>query len=390
MQKHIVLVTGSRAEWGLLSPLYHGLRKAGLKVTLLVTGSHLHSQSGFTRDEIDAQLIDKIIEVYITPENANTDSQSLMFMTMGRVFTVLAPELQTLKPDLVVVLGDRYEIFAVAAVCRLMGIRLAHISGGELTLGAFDDCLRHCITKLSDWHFTAAEAYRNRVIQLGENPNRVFNVGDVGLYRFHEQPFKSRSDLNKIVAQVEQKFILLTLHPETCNPGVVSGYLHKLIRTLAAKAPGHLLIFTGANADPEGKLINDELLGYSTQQPAKIAFYASLGRINYLSLARFADCVIGNSSSGMVEIPELAVPVINLGQRQCGRIHGQGVISVPFVDELIETAIMRALTPEFKELAQKSLNPYQGVDSIDKIVAIIASPALQSLKNAKAFYDIKQ
>lgn len=388
MKKHVVVVTGSRAEWGLLRPLYQELGKLGLRTSLLVTGSHLHSQSGFSFDEISNERIDNLHKVYITPEEPNLDSRDLMFKTMANALTRFAEELPAMSPDLVVILGDRYEIFAVATACRLMGVRLAHISGGEVTLGAFDDCLRHCITKLSDWHFTATDEYRRRVIQLGEDPDRVFNVGDIGLNKFNEIPFRSKAELNTLVSAVNDKFMLLTLHPETCSSGLVVSWVKPLIEILIKMAPQLKLVFTGANADPEGDLINQVIVEQARQNPERISFFSNLGRLNYLSLARFAECVAGNSSSAIIEIPGLGIPVINLGRRQWGRVHGEAVVTAAFSHSEIEAAVKKVLQPDFKRFAKTCSNPYSGENSVKCIVQIINDIDARATGNEKLFHDL--
>lgn len=387
MPRHIVIITGSRAEWGLLRPLHDELLRAGLRTTVLVTGSHLHAAGGCQADEIFSVPGITAVPVAITPDDPSLNDQQLMFATMAGALNRLPAVLQQLQPDLVIVLGDRYEIFAAASVCRLSGIRLAHISGGELTLGAFDDALRHCITKLSDLHFTASEDYRRRVIQLGENPQFVYNVGELALDKLSRMPFKSRYELEGQLECRLDDFFLLTVHPETCAPGEGLRIVELLLGVLRAEFPEVFLIFTGANADPEGSRIN-ELLKAAFADGRAGRFFNSLGRLNYLSLARLARCVIGNSSSGIAEVPALGTPVVNIGRRQQGRPHGSAVTSVFASEKELAAALKKAADPGFRVVAAKFVNPYAGEDSAATIAGIIAGLDLSGIPRAKPFHDL--
>lgn len=388
MAKKITVITGSRAEWGLLAPLCSKMQALGLQVNVLATGSHLHAVGGGSVDEVRAAGL-PVIEVPIIPADSGEDDQKRMLQTIGNAFPTIAAALQRLSPDLCLVLGDRYEIFAAAAVCRLLGIRLAHISGGELTVAAFDDCLRHCISKLSDLHFAATEEYRRRIIQLGEQPELVFNVGDLGLADLKKTAFKSRSELEAMLAVELQDFFLVTVHPETCNPGEGLRIAQLLVKILTHGFAGCSIVFTGANADPEGEKINEHFSSFAAGRHGSI-FVRSLGRLNYLSAARLARCVIGNSSSGVVEVPALGTPVINIGRRQTGRPHGEAVISVAAEEHAMAAAIVRASEPEFRRKAATAVNPCEGEDSASRIASIIAGFDLASIRREKTFFDLTQ
>ena len=388
MVKKITVITGSRAEWGLLAPLCSKMQALGLQVHVLVTGSHLHTVGGGSADEVRAAGL-PVVEVPIIPADSGEDDQKRMLQTIGNAFPAIAAALNRLRPDLCLVLGDRYEIFAAAAVCRLVGIRLAHISGGELTVAAFDDCLRHCITKLSDLHFAATEEYRRRIIQLGEQPEMIFNVGDLGLSDLKKTAFKSRSELETLLSVELKDFFLITVHPETCNPGEGLRIAQMLTRILASGFVGCSLVFTGANADPEGEKINEQFSSFAARHKGSV-FVRSLGRLNYLSAARLARCVIGNSSSGIVEVPALGTPVVNIGRRQTGRPHGEAVISVAAEEHAMSAAIVRASEPEFRQKVATAVNPYEGEDSASRIAGIIASFDLASIRREKVFFDLAQ
>ncbi len=286
MNKKVCMITGSRAEWGILRPLYQELGRHGVQVILVVTGSHLHAGSGFSVAEIESDIGTDFFRVYITPENGSLPEKTLMFASMAAAIEKFANFFETEKPDLVVYYGDRYEIYAAATACRLSGIRSAHISGGEVSLGAFDDVLRHCITKLSDLHFTATEEFRRRVIQLGENPELVYNTGELALADLDKTAFMSREQLKKDLNCSLHDFFLITLHPETCSPGTVLKGLATVIQLLRELYPDTTLVFTGANADPEGNAINAALAEEARRQPDLIVFHDNLGRLRYLSAAR--------------------------------------------------------------------------------------------------------
>lgn len=371
-----------------MRPLYDELLKNSHRTSLVITGSHLHSQSQFSADEIVRDTGEEHYKVYITPEASNLNGRELMFASMADALSKFPAFFDEVKPDLVVYLGDRYEIYAVATACRLSGIKSAHISGGELTAGAFDDVLRHCISKLSDLHFTATKEYRRRVIQLGEDPELVFNVGELGLANLDKLPFLAQQELESMLKCQLNDFFLITLHPQTCSPGLALNKLHNLLPLLRESYPQIRLIFTGANADPEGEEINSFIRTMAEQYPEAISYFCSLGRLNYLSVARLSRCVIGNSSSGIIEVPSLGIPVLNLGRRQQGRPHSQAVITADFEAEQIKKALATLLAHDFREQCAKFPNPYEGKDSAKKIARIIEEIDLASISQEKSFYDL--
>ncbi len=357
---------------------------------LVATGSHLHANSGFSVKEIEADISDKFFKVYITPDDKSLPDNALMFASMAAAIEKFALFFYNEKPDLVIYYGDRFEIHTVATVCRLIGIRSAHISGGEITRGAFDDTLRHCLTKLSDLHFTATEEFRQRVIQLGEAPERVFNTGELALADLDKTPFVSKKQLEKELKHSLDKFFLLTLHPETCNYGLVRKAIPQFLPVLLKDYPDARLVFTGANADPEGEEINGFLNELATYKPDSFSFHRNLGRLRYLSVARLAHCVIGNSSSGIIELPSLGIPVLNLGSRQSGRPFSKAVITADFNEQAIKKALKKLLSPDWREKCGHFPNPYEGRDAARKIAAVIADYDLNSISREKHFYDLPQ
>jgi UDP-hydrolysing UDP-N-acetyl-D-glucosamine 2-epimerase len=311
-----------------------------------------------------------------------------MFASMAAALEKFAKCFDQNGPDLVVYYGDRFEIYAAATVCRLIGIRSAHISGGEITRGAFDDTLRHCLTKLSDLHFTATEEFRRRVIQLGEAPERVFNTGELALADLDQTAFISQKQLEKELEHSLDNFFLITMHPETCNHGSAKEGVLRLLHVLRKEYPDTRLVFTGANADPEGEEINDCLAEAAKNKPDVISFHRNLGRLRYLSVARLARCVIGNSSSGIIELPSLNIPVLNLGSRQGGRPCSKAVITATFAEASIKKALKKLLSPGWREQCPQFPNPYEGHDAARNIAGIIADYDLSSISNEKQFYDL--
>lgn len=388
MSKKVCLITGSRAEWGILRPLYKELQNLGITVQLVVTGSHLHASSGFSVKEIEADIGDSFFKAYITPEDRSPPDNELMFASMATALEKFAKFFSHDRPDLVVYYGDRFEIYAVATVCRLIGIRSAHISGGEITRGAFDDTLRHCLSKLSDLHFTATEEFRQRVIQLGESPERVFKTGELALADLDRTAFITQKQLEKELEHSLDNFFLITMHPETCNHGSAKEGVLRLLQVLRKECPDTRLVFTGANADPEGEEINDCLAEAAKNKPDVISFHRNLGRLRYLSVARLARCVIGNSSSGIIELPSLNIPVLNLGSRQSGRPRSKAVVTATFTGASIRKALKKLLAPGWREKCGQFPNPYEGREAARNIAGIIADYDLSSISNEKQFYDL--
>ncbi len=391
MSAKVLIITGSRAEWGILRPLYLMMRKDPFfKTMLLVTGTHLDQAGDYSIKEIMHDQVRIDFQLPIFPEKTELNNQQAMFVAMANLNLKLPNVLREIKPDLAIVLGDRFEIFAVATICRLTGVRLAHISGGEITMGAVDDCFRHCITKLSDLHFTATEAYRNRVIQLGENPQQVFNIGEPGLYKLSMFPFLSEELLEQqLNFKISRPLALLTMHGETCHQGLVSAKIGEVLQSLLTFGGERLqIICTAANSDPEGEIINRILADTTAKNSERMIFCRSLGRQSYLSLAKQASFVIGNSSSGIIEIPALGVPVINIGQRQAGRPHGELVVDCDFSAENLLGAIDFVMQPDFRKKAGTFVHPYEGEKSFEKMLEILHHIDLGKIRTDKLFHDL--
>jgi UDP-hydrolysing UDP-N-acetyl-D-glucosamine 2-epimerase len=387
----ITIITGSRAEWGILKPLCKELEKfPRIDSGLIVTGSNLDPETDNAADEISFANVKVDAWVSIFPDKGLIkNGKERMFCAISNLYKNLPEILMESDPDLVVVLGDRYEIFAVASICRLLGIKLAHISGGELTYGAFDDSLRHAITKLSDYHFCATKEYRKRIIQMGEKPEMVFNFGEPGLHNFDKIPLLSRAQIVQKLDLPEDAFwVLSTLHPETCFPDKISNQINMIVESLLETEPFPIIVFTGANADPEGEIINKKLKELAEKYPKKIYFFQNLGRELYLSVAAQSLAVVGNSSSGIIEIPELKIPVINLGERQKGRPHGKIVLDASLDQKAIKDALKIAFSQKFRKDMLEFRNPYHGKNSVTLIAEKLVEISDCNSLRTKEFYDL--
>jgi len=382
----ICIFTGTRAEYGLLRPLIRALEaERDVTVRLLVTGSHLGQGNGTTCDEIanDGFRLDECVEILMdsTTESGVCTAMGLGMIRYGDVFRRMAP-------DLLVLLGDRYEAFAAAAAATVCKIPIAHLHGGELTYGAIDDSLRHAITKLSHLHFASTEAYRTRIIQLGEDPDRVFAVGALGVENIRNVELYGEEDVaRRLNTNSQRPYFLMTFHPAPRSEKTPEIQLSALLDALDS-FPDYTVVMTGANADAGGLAINRMLAQRAALQPERLQFCMSLGTKLYLSAARHAAVVLGNSSSAIIEVPTLGVPSVDIGPRQAGRARGDSVISCGDDRTEIVNALRRALTPEFRRLAASASNPYDQPDTTARIVRELVSRNLIHALN-KTFHDLR-
>ena len=384
MKRKICVVTGSRAEYGLLKWVMEGVRASGvLELQLVVTGAHLSPEFGLTYREIerDGFRIDRKIEMLLSSDTAQgvTKSMGLGLIGFGEV-------LQDLQPDLLLVLGDRYEILAAASAALVARVPVAHLHGGEKTEGAFDDAIRHAITKMSHLHFVAAEEYRRRVIQLGEHPERVLLVGGLGVDGIRRARLL---DQETLAAAIDFRFgtrnLLVTYHPETLAEASSSQQMTALLAALETR-PDIRIIFTLPNADTDGRAITRLIEAYVARHPDCKAF-KSLGQQNYLSCLQFVDGVVGNSSSGLLEAPSFRKGTINIGNRQGGRLRAASVIDCAPVAAAITQALDRLYSPEFQSSLSGVRNPYGDGGASEKIVAELESVRLDGLLR-KSFVDL--
>ena len=382
--RKICVVTSTRAEYGLLYWLLKEIKAdSELKLQLIVTGMHLSPEFGLTYKEIEKEFkIDKKIEI-LSSSHTSLD----ICAEMARVYEKFAPALAELKPDILVLLGDRYEIFGVAGVASIMQIPIAHIHGGETTQGAFDEAFRHSITKMSHIHFAATNEYANRIIQLGEDPSRVFNVGGPGIENIKKLNLLNKDEFEKSIKfKLAKKNILITFHPVTLENSSAREQFNELLNALDELEETNF-IFTKANSDTDGDVINKMIDEYVSENPQKAVAFASLGQLRYLSAIKFVDIVLGNSSSGLLEVPSFKKATINIGDRQKGRARASSVIDVRPVKEEILAAIKRAYSKEFEQTLKDTINPYDGGNPSKKMVKILKEIKLDGILKKK-FYDI--
>lgn len=382
----ICVATGTRAEYGLLKPLIEKIKEEpSFTLQLLVTGAHLSPEFGLTYKQIEADgyPIDCKVEMLMSSDTAVgiTKSMGIGMIGFSDAFTQL-------HPDLLVILGDRYEMLSLASTALIFRIPIIHIHGGELTEGAYDDAIRHAITKMSAIHFTSTEAYRNRVIQLGEQPNRVFNIGAIGLDNFRSLKFLSKEELEKDLKIHFHKYnYLVSFHPETLSDSSVEVQFNQLLDAIA-KQQDSFFIFTKANADTDGRVINELKGEFVQRNPDKAVLFPSLGSLRYLSIMKCVTAVIGNSSSGILEAPSAPTATINIGDRQKGRIQADSIINCSPETKDILNAFEQIKTKAFANKVKKATNPYGDGTASEKIIQILRNIQLIDLQT-KSFYDIR-
>jgi len=386
MKRKICVITGSRAEYGLLRPLIEEIcGDLDLRLQLLVTGMHLSPEFGLTYREIekDGFKIDAKIDIQL-----NSDASVGISKSMGLAMVGFARLYERLNPDLIVVLGDRFEIFSAASAALISRRPIAHLYGGEVTLGSFDDSFRHSVTKMSNLHFTSTEEYRKRVIQLGENPARVFNVGAIGLDNIKRLNFLSKQELERELRfKFNKRNLLVTFHPVTLEDDSVSQSQFKNLLDALNDLEDTNVIFTKANADPGGRLINALMDSYTKRSKCRAVTFASLGQIKYLSTMQYVDAMVGNSSSGIMEAPSFKIGTINIGDRQQGRIRTGTTIDCRPTKEAIKSAIKRLYSKEFQRKLKTAKNPYGEGKAAKKIKKILKNYDLRNIIK-KVFYDI--
>lgn len=382
--RKICVITGTRAEFGLLSPLITFIAKdEELQLQLIATGMHLSPEFGYTLDEIIAAgfVVDKKVECLLSSDTSVGVSKTIALSISG-----FADAFEALQPDLVVVLGDRTEILGAVIAAGMANLPIAHLHGGETTEGAYDEAIRHSITKFSHLHFTSTEAYRKRVIQLGEQPETVFNVGAIGLDAVKKLKLLNREEFEKSIGfKLKKRNVLITYHPVTLEKEAPIETFENILTTLD-ELTDTLLIFTHANSDKNGRVINKMITEYVDTYKDKAIAFKSLGQLRYLSALQFVDFVIGNSSSGILEVPAFHIPTINIGDRQKGRICCESVINSNNTLEDIRKSITFALDKGFKERIQQQENLYGTGDAAEKILKVIKEHPYIELK--KSFYDI--
>lgn len=379
MAKKVAVFTGTRAEYGLLYWLLHDIRAdADLQLQLLVSGSHLSPEFGNTYQQIVADGFDISDKIEIL---LSSDSSVGTVKSMGLALIGLADSLSRLQPDVLVLLGDRFEALAAAQAAMLMKIPVLHLHGGEISEGATDDAIRHAISKLSYLHATSTEAYRQRVIQLGEAPERVHNVGAIGLDHLTRSTLLSQEQLAEALGfELRQPYFVVTYHPVTLADEPAQASFDALLDALD-HFKQHQIILTYPNADEGGRQIIGRLQQYAAAQPTRVLALPSLGQIRYLSAVKHAAAVIGNSSSGIIEVPSFNVPTVNIGNRQHGRLAAASVLHCNADSNAIQHCIAKALS----HTAIAGSNPYGQGNTSAKVIQLIKQLQFEPVKT---FYDL--
>ena len=384
MKRKICVVTGSRADYGLLRFVMQGIKEdADLVLQVVATGMHMSPTFGLTYKEIEADgfNIDAKVETL-----SSSDTPVGIAESMGKGLSGCAAVFRRLQPDVILVLGDRFEIFAATAAALVAKIPIAHLHGGETTIGAFDEAFRHSITKMSHFHFVAAEEYRQRVIQLGEDPDNVFLVGGLGVDGVKNISLLSKDEIeSSLGVKFQSKSLLVTFHPVTLEDETSEVQMKELLSALSDLSDT-TLIFTMPNADPGGLVLIKMIQEFVSQNTNSFAF-TSLGQLRYLSCMAQVDAVIGNSSSGLIEAPTFKKGSINIGDRQLGRLQASSIINCQPEKNSIGEAIRRMYSSEFQRSLVKTINPYGEGGASARIVEILRTESLAGIVK-KTFHDL--
>lgn len=380
----IAVLTATRAEWGLLRPFARALEAEGVEARVLATGAHLSASFGMTVREVVSDGFEPDARIPILVDD---DTPAGMSKTMALALSGFADYFARRRPDALLVLGDRYETLAVCCAAANEGIPIFHLYGGETTEGAVDEAVRHAITKMSYLHFASTEAYRRRVIQLGEAPARVFDVGAIGVENALSTALLGHDELEaSLGVRIPKPYAVMTYHPETLGGGNPASKLGELLRVVAAH-PEVCFVATKANADAGGRAINEALAAFA-EGHANLLLFDSLGSLRYLSAVAGAVLVIGNSSSGLMEAPALGVPTVNIGDRQRGRIRPASVIDCAEDAASIEAALEEALSSTFRDSLRGMESPYGKGDTSARSARIMAEALSRPIDLRKSFYDI--
>jgi GDP/UDP-N,N'-diacetylbacillosamine 2-epimerase (hydrolysing) len=384
MKKKVCIVTGTRAEYGLLYWLMRGVQvDETFELQICVTGMHLSPEFGLTYKNVEADgfKIDKKIELLLSSDTAVGISHSIALGVSG-----FAIAFEELKPDLVVILGDRFEMLSVAIAATIGKIPIAHCHGGESTEGVIDEPIRHAITKMSHLHFTSTEKYKQRVIQLGEQPHHVFNVGALGIENINRLKLLDRSEFEKSIGfSLSKKTLLVTFHPVTLEHATAGNQFQALLNAID-ELEETTIIFTKPNADTDGRIII-KLIDEYVSEHSHARSFVSLGQLLYLSALQFADIVVGNSSSGLIEAPSFKKATINIGDRQRGRIFAESVISCEPTQDSIRDALCKAMSNDFQTMLKSVVNPYGNENSSTKIIEVLKATNPKLLLK-KVFHDV--
>lgn len=386
-KRKICVVTGTRAEYGIMSLLMKALQDdPRVELQIVATNMHLSPEFGLTYREIEADgfRIDKKVEMLLS-----SDTHVGTVKSMGLASIGFADAYEEINPDLIVILGDRYEMLAAASAAMIFGIPVAHLYGGEITEGAYDDSIRHAITKLSYLHFTSTDEYRKRVIQMGEHPKRVHWVGSLGSDNIEKEHLMSLMELEESIGhKLGGKFLLAAYHPVTKEPGWAEYQIKALLDSLESHLQNHNVLFTLPNSDTDGRLIAQMIERWASLHKNEVAVVASLGRKRYYSALALCSAVVGNSSSGLAEVPTFRKPTLNIGNRQKGRAQGNTIVNCEAKADSISEGLKKVLSDEFSQYVREyGYNPYSKQGTLQEIHRILLETELP--ENAtKQFYNI--
>ena len=383
--RKICVATGTRAEYGLLSRLMRLIdESADCQLQVIATNMHLLPEYGNTYQEIERDGFH--IDTKVPMIKLSDDAYGVI-NSMAEEMKGMNEALLQLHPDMVVILGDRYEMLVTATVAMLQRIPIAHLHGGEISEGAVDDSIRHAITKMSSLHFTSTEDYRHRVIQLGEQPDRVFYVGAIGVENLKIIPLLSKRELEDSLSfTFDRETILVIYHPVTLGNRSSKDEIDDFLSALDA-FPGLKVLFTMPNSDQGGDIIRQAIDTYCSMHSNRCKCYSSLGLKRYLSVLQYVEAVVGNSSSGILEVPSTHIPTLNIGDRQKGRIHGDSVYNCASDKESVIKGLAMVLSSSFKEIALKASNPYEKENTAQSVFDVISTYPLDELKH-KSFYNL--
>lgn len=382
--RKVCVITATRAEYGLLKPLMQLIKESDqLQLQIIATGAHLSPEFGLTYKNVenDGFVIDEKVEILLS-----SDTSASITKTMGIAMMGMADVLPRLNPDLIVILGDRYEMLSIASAATIFKIPIAHLHGGEITEGAYDDAIRHSITKMSHLHFTSTEEYKNRVIQMGEDPKNVFNVGAIGLDNIRDLKLLSKEELE---ADLDIKFkkynYQITFHPETLN-NLSSAEQFQNLLNVVEKQEDSFFIFTKANADTDGRIINQMIDDFVNKHPNIAKAFSSLGTLRFLSVVKVCDAIVGNSSSGILEAPSLLTATINIGDRQKGRAQASSIINVDNSEKGISSGFESVKKIIAIDQLSEVKNPYDNGGAAKEILNKIIEHKIT--KTNKSFYNL--
>lgn len=381
--RKVCVVTGTRAEYGLLSRLMWLIRADhDLTLQIIATNMHLSPEFGLTYKEIEADgfTIDKKVEMLLSSDTSNAITKSIGLATIG-----FADAYEDLQPDILLILGDRFEILAAATAALIYKIPVAHLHGGEITEAAYDDAIRHAITKMSHLHFVSTEIYRQRVIQMGEHPSTVFNVGALGCENIKSLKLMRKDELEKSLGfKLDRNTILITYHPVTMECNTSEQQFRELLSAIDL-FPELKVVFTMPNSDTDGRIIMKMIKEYVAKNPERTVWFDSLGCYRYLSVLQYIGGVVGNSSSGIIEVPSFHIPTINIGDRQKGRIAAASVLNCKPTRQDIQQRLAAILAPGYLNSLVSVTNPYDMPDTAKNILDTLKHQPIVSIKS---FYNL--